>query len=224
MKWSRTAIRYELNRASVGALFRLWLRCFLLWILVWAASDVLIVWYWTGRISGPGAHEYFGRWILAWFFTQKIPLYFLTLLQGRPGHHRQHVRLPQLAFLSEPGLRRLVCSLQSLGGPTTDGAPDRRRLHAHARSRRRGRREASSRTESDPTATAITRASPHRLTSGPPRSGTGRSANPEVDGDPLAAPPNPGARRDCHRGRSRVRVRRRVLPTRARRPDPEPGR
>ncbi|MGO9454510.1 MAG: type IV secretion system DNA-binding domain-containing protein [Candidatus Binataceae bacterium] len=79
MNLSRTAIRYELSHASAGTLLRLWLRCFLLWILVWAASDVFFVWYWTGRISGPGAHEYFGRWILAWFFTQKVPLYFLTL-------------------------------------------------------------------------------------------------------------------------------------------------
>jgi hypothetical protein len=79
MNLSRAAIRYELSHASAGVLFRLWLRCFLLWIFLWAASDALIVWYWTGRISGPGAHEYFGRWILAWFFTQKLPLYFLTL-------------------------------------------------------------------------------------------------------------------------------------------------
>ncbi|MGC1339242.1 MAG: type IV secretion system DNA-binding domain-containing protein [Candidatus Binataceae bacterium] len=26
-----------------------------------------------------GAHQYFGRWILAWIFTQKLPLYFLSL-------------------------------------------------------------------------------------------------------------------------------------------------
>ena len=79
MNLSRTAIRYELSHASAAMLLRLWLRCFLLWILLWAASDAFLVWYWTGRISGPGAHEYFGRWILAWFFTQKLPLYFLTL-------------------------------------------------------------------------------------------------------------------------------------------------
>ena len=44
MKLSRTAIRYELSHASAGMLLRLWLRCFLLWILVWAASDFFIVW------------------------------------------------------------------------------------------------------------------------------------------------------------------------------------
>jgi hypothetical protein len=79
MNLSRIASQYELSCASAGSLLRLWLHCFMFWILVWAASDVFIVWYWTGRISGPRAHEYFGRWILAWFFTQKIPLYFLTL-------------------------------------------------------------------------------------------------------------------------------------------------
>jgi len=79
MNLSRTAIRYELSHATAGMLLRLWLRCFLLWILLWSASDAFIVWYWAGRISGAGAHEYYGRWILAWFFTQKVPLYFLTL-------------------------------------------------------------------------------------------------------------------------------------------------
>jgi hypothetical protein len=79
MNLSGTAIRYELNSGSAATLLCLYLRILLLWILIWAASDLFFVWYWTGRISGPGAHEYFGRWILAWFFTQKLPLYFLSL-------------------------------------------------------------------------------------------------------------------------------------------------
>jgi len=79
MNLSRTAIRYELSCGSAALLLRLWLRFLLLWILIWAASDLFFVWYWAVRISGPGAHEYFGRWILAWFFTQKLPLYFLSL-------------------------------------------------------------------------------------------------------------------------------------------------
>jgi hypothetical protein len=79
MNLSRAAIRYELSSASPAVLLRLYLRIQLLWILTWAASDLFLVWYWTGRISGPGAHEYFGRWILAWFFTQEVPLYFLSL-------------------------------------------------------------------------------------------------------------------------------------------------
>jgi len=78
MNLPRPAIRYEVNRSSVAMWLRLWLRVFLLWILVWAASDLFFVWYWTGRLA-PGAHEYFGRWFLAWLFTQKLPLYFLSL-------------------------------------------------------------------------------------------------------------------------------------------------
>jgi hypothetical protein len=29
-----------------------------------------------GRYGGSAAHEYFGRWVLAWFFTEIIPLPF----------------------------------------------------------------------------------------------------------------------------------------------------
>jgi type IV secretory pathway TraG/TraD family ATPase VirD4 len=78
MNLSRPAIRYEVNRSSAAMSLRLCLRLFVLWMLVWAASDLFFVWYWTGRL-GPVAHEYFGRWFLAWLFTQKIPLYFLSL-------------------------------------------------------------------------------------------------------------------------------------------------
>lgn len=78
MNMSRTAIRYELSCGSATTLLRLWLRFLLLWIAIWAASDLFFVWYWTGRVV-PGAHQYFGRWFLAWIFTQKLPLYFLSL-------------------------------------------------------------------------------------------------------------------------------------------------
>jgi hypothetical protein len=84
MNLSRPAIRYEMNRSSAAMSLRLCLRFFVLSILVWAASDLFFVWYWTGRL-GPGAHEYFGRWILAWLFTQKLPLYFLSLPYGKAG-------------------------------------------------------------------------------------------------------------------------------------------
>jgi type IV secretion system coupling TraD/TrwB family protein len=47
-------------------------------MVVWAASDLFFVWYCTGRL-GQGAHEYFSRWFLAWLFTQKLPLHFLSL-------------------------------------------------------------------------------------------------------------------------------------------------
>jgi len=82
MNLSRTAIRYAVNRNSAATSLRLCLRFLALWMLVWAASDLFFVWYWTGRL-GPGAHEYFGRWFLAWLFTQKLPLYFLSLPYGK---------------------------------------------------------------------------------------------------------------------------------------------
>ena len=82
MSLSRTALRYEFSSGSAGVLLRLSLRILLLWILIWAVSDLFFVWYWSGRLSGPGAHEYFGRRILAWFFTQKVPLYLLSLPYG----------------------------------------------------------------------------------------------------------------------------------------------
>ena len=65
MNFARRIIRSEMNRSSAAMLLRLYLRLQLLWFIVWAASDLFLVWYWTGRISGPGAHEYFGRWFLA---------------------------------------------------------------------------------------------------------------------------------------------------------------
>ena len=79
MNFTRQAVRFEMSRNSAAMLLRLYLRFQLLWILIWAASDLFLVWYWSGRVSGPGAHEYFGRWFLAWLFTQKVPLYFLSL-------------------------------------------------------------------------------------------------------------------------------------------------
>jgi hypothetical protein len=110
MNLSRAAIRYELSHASTGVVLRFWLRCVLLWIFVWAASDVLIVWYWIGHISGPGAHEYFGRWILAWFFAQKLPLYFLTLAfkGGRATIESMYPYLNWRFYLNRAGTRGSV--------------------------------------------------------------------------------------------------------------------
>jgi hypothetical protein len=53
MNLSRTAIRYELSSGSAAVLLRLCLRIQLLCILIWAASDLFFVWYWSGRLSGP---------------------------------------------------------------------------------------------------------------------------------------------------------------------------
>jgi hypothetical protein len=96
MNFARTIIRSEMHRSWAATLLRFYLRLQLLWFIVWAASDVFLVWYWTGRISGPGAHQYFGRWFLAWLFTQKLPLYFLSL----PDHGRRYTIGSMYAFLN----------------------------------------------------------------------------------------------------------------------------
>ena len=79
MNLSRSAISYGLGGASAGTFLRLYVRIQLLWIIIWAPSDLFLVWYWSGRFGERGAHHYFGRWFLAWLFTQKLPLYFLSL-------------------------------------------------------------------------------------------------------------------------------------------------
>jgi hypothetical protein len=96
MNFARMIIRSEMNRSSAATLLRLYLRLQLLWFIIWAASDLFLVWYWSGRISGPGAHQYFGRWFLAWLFTQKLPLYFLSL----PYSGRRYTIGSMYAFLN----------------------------------------------------------------------------------------------------------------------------
>ena len=77
MNLLRTAIPYDIDHGSWAGLARLYLRVQLLWILIWGASDIFFIWYWSGQAAG--AHHYFGRWFLAWLFTQELPLNFLTL-------------------------------------------------------------------------------------------------------------------------------------------------
>ena len=68
-----------LRRADMASL-QVWtqtaLRIVLAIALVWALITSTLVWYWMGYYGGPPAHEYFGRWVLAWFFTEIIPLPF----------------------------------------------------------------------------------------------------------------------------------------------------
>ena len=68
-----------LRRADMASL-QVWtqtaLRIVLAIALLWALTTTAMVWYWTGYYGGPPAHEYFGRWVLAWFFTEIIPLPF----------------------------------------------------------------------------------------------------------------------------------------------------
>ena len=100
MNFARRAIRYEMGRGSVAMVLRLYLRLQLLWFMVWAVSDLFFVWYRSGRICGLGAHQYFGRWFLAWLFTQKLPLYFLSL----PYHGHRYTIGSMYAFLIEQEL------------------------------------------------------------------------------------------------------------------------
>ena len=78
-----------------------------------------LVWYWMGYYGGPPAHEYFGRWVLAWFFTEDHSAAVrLNPVQGRALHHRQHVPLPQPEVLLRRFVRGLVLALRTLGrGP-----------------------------------------------------------------------------------------------------------
>ena len=82
-----------LRRADVASL-QVWtqtaLRMVLAIALLWALITTALVWYWMGYYSGPPAHEYFGRWVLAWFFTEIIPLPFGSSPKGR-RYDRQHV-------------------------------------------------------------------------------------------------------------------------------------
>ena len=48
-------------------------------LCLWALISTALVWYWMGYYGGSPAHEYFGRWFLAWFFTEVIPLPFGSL-------------------------------------------------------------------------------------------------------------------------------------------------
>ena len=68
-----------LRRADMASL-QVWtqtaLRIVLAIALLWALISTALVWYWMGYYGGPPAHEYFGRWVLAWFFTEIIPLPF----------------------------------------------------------------------------------------------------------------------------------------------------
>ena len=71
-----------LRRADMASL-QVWtqtaLRIVLLILCLWALISTALVWYWMGYYGGSPAHEYFGRWFLAWFFTEVIPLPFGSL-------------------------------------------------------------------------------------------------------------------------------------------------
>jgi hypothetical protein len=77
-----------LRRADMASL-QVWtqtaLRIVLAIALLWALTTTAMVWYWTGYYGGPPAHEYFGCWVLAWFFTEIIPRVIVKCC-GSAGH------------------------------------------------------------------------------------------------------------------------------------------
>ncbi len=72
-------VRWRAGGAALQMSLQISVRAVLLAVLLWAVMTLGLVWYWTGYYGGPGAHQYFGRWVLAWFFTQEVPLFFLSL-------------------------------------------------------------------------------------------------------------------------------------------------
>jgi len=73
------AVRWRAGGTAFQLSLQMAVRAVLLAALLWAVMTLGLVWYWTGYYGGPDAHQYFGRWFLAWFFTQEVPLYFLSL-------------------------------------------------------------------------------------------------------------------------------------------------
>jgi hypothetical protein len=75
----RPAVRWRAGVTSLQMWAQMAMRILVIAAALWATSAVALVWYWVGRYGGWSAHEYFGRWILAWVFTQVLPLPFLSL-------------------------------------------------------------------------------------------------------------------------------------------------
>lgn len=97
MSFARSAVRYETARTSFGMLAQLVLRIALAAAGLWALSTLALVWYWTGHYCGPLAHRYFGRWILAWFLTEQLPIPFASL----PYRGRHYPVESMYQFLNE---------------------------------------------------------------------------------------------------------------------------
>lgn len=80
------AIREAIHESATIESLKLKLRWTLQMLLavtaMWAEFSVILIWYWTGRDSGPEAHQYFFEWFTAWFLTQVIPLTFGSLPYG----------------------------------------------------------------------------------------------------------------------------------------------
>ncbi len=79
MNLSASIIRHEARRVSSAMLARFMMRGLILAAAAWAALTAALVWYWTGHYCGPLAHKYFVQWTVSWFFTEALPLPFVSL-------------------------------------------------------------------------------------------------------------------------------------------------
>ena len=79
MNLSERMVRSEGRRAASEMMLRLAVRVAVLAAGVWAGCTALLVWYQTGRYCGPLAHQYFTEWLVAWFFTEPLPVPFMSL-------------------------------------------------------------------------------------------------------------------------------------------------
>jgi Type IV secretion-system coupling protein DNA-binding domain len=75
----RQAIYESATIESLKLKLRTALRFLIIVTFMWVEFSLILVWYWTGRDSGPEAHRYFFEWVAAWFLTQIIPLTFASL-------------------------------------------------------------------------------------------------------------------------------------------------
>ncbi len=226
MNLSRTAISYEIKHGSAMGLVRFYLRAQLLAILIWAASDLILVWYFSGRIAG--AHQYFGRWILAWFFTQEVPLYFLSLpYRGGRATIGSMYRYLNWRFFQGRSFGRWFCTyslpallpmvavvlvVAFLLSRDADDNHDGKHIRGLAMipPRRLSRELRRTALRGDRPGVELGNVRIPRSTEIEHILITGGDRGRQVDGDPLVAAPDTGARRHRGRRRSRVRIRGRV--------------
>ena len=104
MNLSERMVRYEGRRASSEMLLRLVVRAAVLAAAVWGACTAVLVWYETGRYCGPLAHQYFTEWVVAWFFTEPLPVPFISLPYAGQRYPVQSVYefLNRTVFVASP--------------------------------------------------------------------------------------------------------------------------
>ncbi len=99
----RRAVGWRTETASLSVWTQFAARALAVTVTLWAVLTLAMVWIWTGRYGGPAAHNYFGTWILTWFFTEEIPLPFGSVAY-RGGRY------------TIPSMYRFLCYKYYLGG------------------------------------------------------------------------------------------------------------